>query len=911
MPLPSPPTAVVVNDDLTQLNVLAGLLRKAGLTPQAFSDAEAALQFMLETAPPALIVTDLYMPNLDGWRFCHLLRSAEYPTLNAVPIMVVSATFAGEESHRITADVGASLFMPAPVDGPLFIRQARMLVAGELPQVRPRVLILEDSATLTGLLRKTLTAHGYQPDTATRLADGLQMFKQANYDLAVLDYHLPDGQGDRILDWFQANQPNCVCIMTTSDPHPHLALDWMKRGAAAYLRKPFAMDYLLEVVERSRRERALLRVEDLLETRTARLRESEARLNLALQVAQLGYWIYDCETGQVDWSDDHDKLFGISMEAFGGTLDAVQECVHPEDREQGVQNLRKTLEQDVPFDNTYRVIHPDGSIHWLHSFGYLSRNQQGQPLHIFGTTQDITASKQAEDTLRVSEARFRKLLQNVVHVSVQGYDINGVVTYWNKASERLYGYSDEEALGHNLLDLIIPETIREDVRLHIQQMYTSGQSGPAEELLLKRRDGSLVPVFSNHVVVNLSETKKELYCIDIDLSEVKRAEAERENLQAQLIQAQKMESIGALAGGVAHDFNNMLSVVMGHAELAMLETEPDAPLWRRLKQIMEVSRRSTDMVRQLLAFARKQIIAPRVLTLNDTVEDMLNMLRQLIGEHIHLVWRPGPEIWQVKLDPAQIDQILVNLCVNARDAIADTGNITIETQAVSLNDAYCTRHLGCKPGDYVLLSITDSGSGISPESLTHIFDPFYTTKEVGRGTGLGLATVYGIIKQNQGYIMVYSELHHGTCFKIYLPRHLEAVSEKTVREASTPLSGGHETILLVEDNEALLEMGVMMLKTLGYQVISAAAPQEALGLAETHCGAIDLLITDVILPEMNGQKLASLLTARFPRLRCLFMSGYTSDIISEQGALNDGVQFIQKPFSLRQLAAKVREVVEG
>ncbi len=385
-----------------------------------------------------------------------------------------------------------------------------------------------------------------------------------------------------------------------------------------------------------------------------------------------------------------------------------------------------------------------------------------------------------------------------------------------------------------------------------------------------------------------------------------RQEQKRKSLEAQFHHAQKMESIGRLAGGVAHDFNNMLGVIMGRAELALLKMDPSHPLYDELEEIRKVVEHSAELTRQLLTFARKQAVAPRVLDLNRVVEGMHKMLRRMIGEDIHLVWLPGAGLWPVRMDPSQIDQILANLCVNARDAIADVGRVTIETGNITFDEAYCADHSGFVPGDHVFLAVSDDGQGMEKEILDSIFEPFFTTKETGKGTGLGLATVYGVVKQNDGFINVYSEPEHGTIFKIYLPRCAADTEQRRKDGTEASNMPGHETILLVEDDPQALEIGKRMVERLGYRVLTAAAPGEAVRVAREHAHEIDLLITDVIMPEMNGLDLVKNLAPLCPGLKHLFMSGYAL-----HGVLDEGENFIQKPFSMQTLAAKMREVLES
>jgi len=342
-----------------------------------------------------------------------------------------------------------------------------------------------------------------------------------------------------------------------------------------------------------------------------------------------------------------------------------------------------------------------------------------------------------------------------------------------------------------------------------------------------------------------------------------------------------------------------------------MQTDEASPMHRHLSEILKTAERSANLTRQLLGYARRQTIVPKVLNLNTLVDSMSTMLQRLIGEQIELVWRPQPELWAVKLDPSQVDQILVNLVVNARDAIDHEGRITVEMANVSVDERYHQQWLEMAPGDYVMLAVSDNGRGMDPSTLNHIFEPFYTTKPQGKGTGLGLATVYGIVQQNQGVIHVYSEPEVGTTFKIYLPRSTEAGSEATPLPVDTLPSGEGVTVLLAEDEEVVRTMGVEILEGFGYTVLEAAEPADALAHARTHDGAIDLLITDVIMPGMNGRALAEQVTALRPGIRVLYISGYPADFISDRAVLEDGVNFLQKPFSLRSLALKVRDALDG
>ncbi len=393
--------------------------------------------------------------------------------------------------------------------------------------------------------------------------------------------------------------------------------------------------------------------------------------------------------------------------------------------------------------------------------------------------------------------------------------------------------------------------------------------------------------------------------------QARKGEDETRALQAMLVQSQKMEAIGTLAGGVAHDFNNMLGVIIGRTELALDQVGPTGPLHDNLEEINKAAQRSADVTRQLLAFARKQTVAPRIIDLNENLEAILRMIRRLIGEDIDLSWKPGAPLWKVKIDPSQLDQLAANLATNARDAISGVGRISIETTNATLDLQYCGEHPGAVPGEYAVLSVSDDGCGIERDKLGSIFDPFFTTKEQGKGTGLGLATVYGIVKQNGGYINVYSEPGQGTTFRIYLPRAIENETVASAEKATiAAIRGGGETILLVEDEEANLSLAKQMLESFGYRVLAAGSPDQAISMSNAEGNGYDLLLTDVVMPGMDGRKLSDTLAGNHPGLKTLFMSGYTANVIANRGVLDEGVHFIQKPFSRRELAARIRDILD-
>ena len=504
----------------------------------------------------------------------------------------------------------------------------------------------------------------------------------------------------------------------------------------------------------------------------------------------------------------------------------------------------------------------------------------------------------AEADLKESEEKYRLLITNAGEAIFIIQD--EVVKFPNPRASEMVGYTGEELAEIPFVDLIHPSDKEAVLERHLRLLERK-QPEPYPFRIIDKKGRAMWVQLTT--APTIWEKKPGILCFLRDVTEEKK-------LKSQLLQAQKMEAVGRLAGGVAHDFNNMLSVIIGHTEMALMITTSSDRLYLHLQDVNNAARRSADLTRQLLAFARKQTIAPKVLDLNDTVSGMLNMLRRLIGEDIELAWCPGAELWPVMMDPGQIDQVLANLCVNARDAIAGTGKINIETSNTAFDETYRAGHYGPVPVEYVLLAVSDDGCGMDEETQAHLFEPFFTTKEIGQGTGLGLATVYGIVKQNDGFISVYSELGQGTTFKIYLPRHQAAPGEILEESAVETLLGGTETVLMVEDEKAVLELGKVILETLGYTVLIANTPGEAIRLAEEYTGEIHLLLTDVVMPEMNGRELVQRIAPIRPSLKYLYMSGYTANVIADRGVLEEGVHFIQKPFSIKDLAVRVRLVLD-
>ena len=540
----------------------------------------------------------------------------------------------------------------------------------------------------------------------------------------------------------------------------------------------------------------------------------------------------------------------------------------------------------------------------------LHRRKDGVLFPVEVSSRHIWFGDQEFHVAFVRDVSKRKKIEEDLHLTKFAIDHASISCWWIKSDGRLYyvndqacrslGYSRDELLSMSIPD-IDPDFSSKDWSGFWRNILRKKVLG--FETVHQRKDGSTFPVeiTANH----LEFGGQEYSCaFSRDISELKRAEEEKATLELQLTQAQKMESIGRLAGGVAHDFNNMLSVILGYAELAKSQISDGAPVLNNVLAIEKAAMRSRDTTRQLLAFSRKEIIEPKPMELNSLIKETQQILAKFIGEDIELSFYPHKNLWKIKFDSSQIHQILVNLAVNARDAMPEGGKLTIETANVTFDDAYCHAHHGFKPGEYVLLAVSDDGMGMDKQTLANIFEPFFTTKDVGKGTGLGLSTIYGIVKQNEAFINVYSEPGKGSSFKIYIPRTTLKVEFLGTGEKPVVISGSG-TVLLVEDDAMVRGMATAMLKKIGYTVLVTESPSEALLLCKNEDEQIDLLVTDVVMPEMNGSELKDKIEEIRPGIKVLYMSGYTSNVIVNHGVLEEGVYFIQKPFSMQDFSRKV------
>jgi PAS domain S-box-containing protein len=633
------------------------------------------------------------------------------------------------------------------------------------------------------------------------------------------------------------------------------------------------------------------------------LKEAEERYAAARGVND-GLWDWNLKTNEVYFSPRWKLILGYEGVEISNRPDEWFSRIHPEDIDRVKAGVSAHLEGvSSHFEDEHRILHKDGTYRWMFSRGLVIRDRDGTAIRIAGSQIDITKRKEAEESLHL----FEKAVENL-QVGLTITDATGKIIYSNPAEAAMHGYQAEELIGQDVR-IMAPRVIWNPMT---RDQLLKKKSWRRESVNI-RKDGSVFPVQLMSVVVpKVDGHPFGVITICEDITERKKVEEEVASLEEQLRQSQKIEAIGRLAGGIAHDFNNLLTVIKGYNELSLTMLEEHDLLKENIEEVKKATSRATALTRQLLAFSRRQVFNLNVLDLNLILRDIEKMLRRVINEDIEMIIELEEDLGKIKTDPGQIEQVVINLVVNAKDAMPNGGRLTLRTANVELGEEYIRTHIGVKPGHYVMLSVTDTGIGISPEVRERIFEPFFTTKEVGKGTGLGLSTVYGIVKQSGGEIGVESETGKGTTFKIYLPRVEARIEGVRPSPAKIEVPKGSETILLVEDEDMVRTLARTILEMNGYKVLEAANGGEALRLAQERASEpIHLMVTDVVMPKMNGRKLAEHLSPLHPEMKVVFMSGHVDTGIIQDDLLAHGNGFLEKPFSRDTLVAKVREILDG
>jgi PAS domain S-box-containing protein len=722
----------------------------------------------------------------------------------------------------------------------------------------------------------------------------------SDYDVVIADYRLPDWTGMEALRELRHLGRDIPLILVTGELGDERAVECVKSGAADYLLKngnlarlPIAVARAIE--EKRTRDESRL-AQQLIEQAQQQAREQEERfLQLAETIDEVFFVMDAAHRETLYINPAYEKTWGRSCQSLYDNPESFVEPVPAGDRERLVAYMDRVSRGEQAGKLEYRIIQPNGNVRWLLAHAVPIRNQHGDVYRIGGVALDITESRDAQMALEEIAERLQKLTET----SFDAIDIteNGIIQEANPGYLRMFGYERmEDVIGRPVSDFV-SDASRDDVEMRV----TNNIEG-TYELEGRRQDGKklfLEATARTHVMRGRTVRITAL-----------RDMTERRALEEQFRQAQKMEAVGRLAGGVAHDFNNLLTVILSYTDMLIEGVSPRDPRTEDLGEIRKATVAASSLTRQLLAFSRQQVIEPRLINLNDIVESSEKMLRRLIGEDIEVQTTLASAPLTVMIDPGQLEQVMMNLAVNARDAMPTGGKLTLETANVVLDPEYARDHWPVVPGNFAMLAMSDIGCGMDEQTRALMFEPFFTTKAAGQGTGLGLATVYGIVKQSNGFIWVYSEPGKGTSFKIYFPLLDQTPEQYATKHHSEAPRGGTETILLAEDATAVRIAARQILERFGYTVLEAANGTDALGIA-LNGATIDLLLTDVVMPEMSGRELVDKFAKIRPNTKVLFMSGYTDDAIVRHGVLRPGTAYLQKPFSPDTLARKVRHVLDS
>ncbi len=760
-----------------------------------------------------------------------------------------------------------------------------------------RILIVEDVPTDAELIERELRRAGIsctarRVDSEAAFREGLQSFAP---DLILSDHSLPTFGANDALRIAQIESPGTPVIIITGSLDEETAAEYIKAGAADYIVK----HHLERLGSAVARALDLKRARDEQARAEQARRQSEERFRALIEHGGDALALVTPDGTVLFASQAAERVIGYSPAELVGR--SAFEHVHPDDLPRLQTVVADVLERPgAPRTVELHVHQRDGTWRVLEA---IVVNRLAEPAvgAIVVNARDVSERTEAEAALRESEERYRAIVEGVRDV-IFALSPEGTIRSLNPAFEEILRWRREDWLGQPFEALVHPDDL--PIALELLGRVLRGEPRPAAQFRVRTKTG-------DYRVGEFAATAQTHEGRLVSILGIARDVTERVQLEQQLRQAQKMEAVGRLAGGIAHDFNNILTAITGYSDLLLEDLAASDPRRQDAAEVRKAADRAAGLTRQLLAFSRQQVLQPRVLDLNALVSELEKMLRRLLGEDVELATRLEPALGPVKADPGQIEQVIMNLAVNSRDAMPRGGKLTIETANVALDEAYARDHYPARPGLYALLAVSDTGVGMSEETQAHLFEPFFTTKEKGKGTGLGLATVYGIVKQSGGFIWVYTELGRGTVFKIYLPR-VDAATETLAGAAGSraPATRGTETVLLAEDEAPVRSVARQVLERHGYTVLEAPSAEAALDIADRYSGPIHLLLTDVVMPGLSGRDLAVRLATRRPEARVIYMSGYTDDAITRHGVLEPGLAYIQKPFTADTIVQKVREVLD-
>jgi len=792
-----------------------------------------------------------------------------------------------------------------------------------------RLLVIDDEKHLMDVLCEMLTEHGYETAGFTSSYEGLEELKKNDFDLLLSDLMMPEMDGVTLLKSALEVDPSLVAVIMTGQGTVQTAVEAMKLGAFDYMLKPFKLNALLPVLSRAMQMRRV-KLENLELRETVAMNDLIQAVGVTLDPEVILNKVADaarqqCQADEVSimLPTENDNELCVRVVRGDGAREILGARVRGEQGIAGwVARNRQTLTLTGRVDDQrFAPINPRDAINSSISMPMMVGNKLVGVLNVnstksrhpfsVGQAKALTilanVAAPALESARLyrdvqeAERRYRSIFENAVEGMYQSTP-SGRILAANPALARILGYDSPEELMGSVTDLATQVYADPEDRKRLLDEIERRGLVTGKETQLLRKDGKRI--WASIGARSIRDAGGKTVRYEGGVEDV----TERKELEEQLNQSQKMEAIGALAGGIAHDFNNLLTAIIGYSQLAGARLREGEPLYKEIEEIRKAGTRAADLTGQLLAFSRKQVLEPRLINLNAIVTNIQNMIRRVISEDIELISSLDPGLRQIKADPGRIEQVLMNLSVNARDAMPRGGKLTIETANTIIDDAYARLRFDVKPGPYVVLAVTDTGCGMDVETQSHIFDPFFTTKDLGKGTGLGLSTVYGIVKQSGGDIRVNSEPGNGTTFRVYLPC-AEAGVEREPDQTNQDRSTGTETVLVVEDNAEVRKLAAMVLRERGYEVLEASSGVEALGVADHYTGTIHLLLTDVVMPHMGGKELAEQMKRTRIHLKVLFASGYTDDAVLLHRVLEAHAAFIQKPFTPNGLADKVRKVL--
>jgi len=811
------------------------------------------------------------------------------------------------------------------------------------------ILIVDDMSENRLMLESFLQSNKYQTYSADNGKEALKILETTPVDLIISDILMPEMDGYMLCQKIKAvpqwtNIPLIFYSATFTSRQDEIFA--IKLGANKFVRKPIEPDMFLKIIQEvlHRREEGVLetarykfkdekdvfriyneRIIRKLEEKVGDLEKSENSLNIsqdrlakAATIAKLGYWDYNVQEDLFTFDDFFYAIFHTTAEKEGGYKMKPQQYaerfLHPDDQETVATEMQKALtatDPDFSRHLEHRILYADGGIGFISVNYFIEKDKQGRTIRTFGVNQDITARKRSENALRESEKKLREA-QELARLGYWKWNIKTGAVEWSEEVFKIFS-QDPKTFTPRIEAIMAlspwPEEHERDREL-IERARQTHTPGSYEQKFL-RPDNSIGYYFSTFQG-NYNEKGDLITIIGtvLDITDRKKAETEKNALENQLLQSQKMEAIGNLAGGVAHDFNNLLTVIQGHAQLLMFEKNENDPDYHELKQIMNASLKAANLTRQLLLFSRRQAMEFKPININNTIVNLLKMIQRLIGENITIETRLEKSLWNIEADEGNLEQVIVNLVVNARDAMPNGGLLTIQTANINLQNDDCRSVQNSRVGQFMCLSISDTGVGIPAELIEKIFDPFFTTKEIGKGTGLGLAVVYGIIKKHNGWINVYSEPGRGTVMKIYLP----TTEKNVIEETTSPVEimaypGNGEKILIVEDNAEVRRFTEVVLNQNGYQTFTAATANQALSLFQEEDGRFDLIISDVILPDKNGVLFAEEILRIKTEIPIILCSGYAEETLIQSIKMNRKFHFIQKPFQVQILLEQVYRIL--